>query len=583
MRLSLRQMCLAVFVMMILIFAVPQAADADAKSKTMRHAVLKTVYVKLLCQRDDRVEALVNLLERQIEQRCPAKVESISQTEASIELALSAGIGAEGFRIEDGTGGAVRIVGNDQRGLLYGIGKFLRNSRYDQGGFTPGPWRGTSVPVCPLRAIYLATHYRNYYEAAPLQDVVEYVQDLGLWGYNSILIHYPTWQFKSLSDEPSQDWLKRFKTVLTQARACGLGVGLLQCPNAGFNPAPDDKIPFSTFNQSKWASTEVPGDLRGNFGIKLCISKPGAMQYLVDLHSRLLDEFSSVGLDLYGFWPYDEGGCACQDCWPWGSRGYLKISKTIRQAVSQRFPACQFILSTWGFENEDDANPDGEWVGLARAMSQDKCWVDYIMADGHEYYFPQYLLDQGVPGGLPLLNFPEISMFYQAPWGGYGANPFPAHLEALWQRIGHISRGGSPYSEGIYEDINKAIVASFYWDPNRKAEDAVRDYVAFEFAPDRTDELVELIHILEQNHKRNNIGPSAARAVTLAKKVDAHMTEQARQSWRWRIVYLRCLIDEGLRTGRSTIKEKEELISIYHAQKTDFRLKPNLRDGSIWW
>jgi hypothetical protein len=43
-----------------------------------------------------------------------------------------------------------------------------------------------------------------------------------------------------------------------------------------------------------------------------------------------------------------------------------------------------------------------------------------ILADGHNNYFPKYLLDHGVPGNLPLLNFPEISMFGRSPWGGVG-------------------------------------------------------------------------------------------------------------------------------------------------------------------
>ena len=52
-------------------------------------------------------------------------------------------------------------------GLLYGVGKLLRSSRFDQGGFMPGGWRGQSVPQGRFRAIYLASHFRNFYEAAP--------------------------------------------------------------------------------------------------------------------------------------------------------------------------------------------------------------------------------------------------------------------------------------------------------------------------------------------------------------------------------------------------------------------------------
>jgi hypothetical protein len=62
-------------------------------------------------------------------------------------------------------------------------------------------------------------------------------------------------------------------------------------------------------------------------------------------------------------------------------------------------------------------------------------------------------LDEGVPGGLPLLNFPDISMCGQEPWGEYGANPLPEHLQKRWDGTKHKLSGGCPYSEGIYEDL----------------------------------------------------------------------------------------------------------------------------------
>lgn len=37
-------------------------------------------------------------------------------------------------------------------------------------------------------------------------------------------------------------------------------------------------------------------------------------------------------------------------------------------------------------------------------------------------------------------------------------------------RIKHIAVGGAPYSEGIYEDLNKAICTRCYWDPERKGK-----------------------------------------------------------------------------------------------------------------
>ena len=52
-----------------------------------------------------------------------------------MELALAPGIGTEGFRIEDGAHGGVRVCGNDEAGLLFGVGKLLRTARYGEGSF----------------------------------------------------------------------------------------------------------------------------------------------------------------------------------------------------------------------------------------------------------------------------------------------------------------------------------------------------------------------------------------------------------------------------------------------------------------
>ena len=83
---------------------------------------------------------------RQVTRRYAARIVTSGAASLEVELTLAPGIGAEGFRIEDRAGGGVGIIGNDEQGLLYGVGKFLRASRYDQGGFTAGAWRGTSVP-----------------------------------------------------------------------------------------------------------------------------------------------------------------------------------------------------------------------------------------------------------------------------------------------------------------------------------------------------------------------------------------------------------------------------------------------------
>jgi hypothetical protein len=352
---------------------------------------------------------------------------------------------------------------------------------------------------------------------------------------------------------------ENLRRMMRLAKQVGMRVTIGDALNGGFKSTPKEM-----------RCTPVPDPLKrhGNFGVNLCPSKPAARAQLLKNWSQLLDEFAAPGLDCVTYWPYDEGGCGCTNCWPWGARGYLNLARDISTLVHQKSPQTKVILSTWTF----DTPPDGEWEALSKALVEDKRWADYIQADAHED-FPRYPLEQGAPGGLPLLGFPEISMWGQSPWGGYGANPLPARLQRLWDQTERKLSGGTPYSEGVYEDINKAICSQFYWDPARPALETVREYAAFEYAPGVADEFASVAVAFEKNHQRKQIGPSAEGTFERVQQMESKLTPQARAAWRWRIVYLRALIDrEMLKThgkleGKTLQEAFQELTAIYHAEQ----------------
>jgi len=559
--------------------------NVTGREGTVREIVDK-VGVVCAAEASRDLARVADILKQDLDARGGIQATGSDDAPWEIALSLDAALAEEAFRISDRPGG-VEIAGGSQRGVLYGAGKFLHSSRYTADGLTPSSWRGESAPRCPWRAIYFATHFNNFYETASTDEVVTYIEELGLWGYNTVLICYAPWEFSGLDDPRLSSWLARFRTILGRARECGVQVGLLMNPNEGFTPAPPEL-----------ARTKVPGKCRGNFGQGLCPSKPEARRLLLDSARRAFDEFAEVGLDYLVLWPYDEGGCGCPDCWPWGAKGYVSISKDVVAELRKRFPACKVVLSTWCFEAEDDSNPDGEWVGLAAELAKDKSWVDYIMADGHLNYFPGYIIEKGVPGDLPLVNFPEISMFSGGPWGGYGANPAPQHFQSLWNRIKGMAAGGAPYSEGIYEDFNKVLISGFYWDPDRPAEARVREYLEAITFGDDVEELMETMRILESNHyhkmdwidaihdvqpgvKRKTDGPirllskvnaDAVRCFQIVDEANRRLPQAARRAWRWRILYLRALIDkelyerDGILAGPVLQEAFAELTRIYHAE-----------------
>ncbi|MCX7002125.1 MAG: hypothetical protein NTV22_02485, partial [bacterium] len=137
------------------------------------------------------VRRAAEILKREVRERCGARTLAPgARAELKIELKVKAGVGTEGFRIEDAAPGVIRIAGNDPRGVVYGVGKLLRLARFDKGTFEPGAWRGTSVPEKPVRGMYFASHFHNFYHDAPIEKVERYVEELALWGCNTLAVWF---------------------------------------------------------------------------------------------------------------------------------------------------------------------------------------------------------------------------------------------------------------------------------------------------------------------------------------------------------------------------------------------------------
>jgi hypothetical protein len=505
---------------------------------------------------------------RQIESRSEAKVAKAGDVPLTVELSIEPGVGAEGFKIADGPNGTIRIIGNDQRGTLYGVGKFLHTSTYGSQGFTPSAWRGISVPKMPVRGMYLATHMENYYHVAPVEEMTRYMEDLSLWGVNSFLVWFDLEQYNGINDPAAQKLLDRLRVLLKTAKDLGFSVSLGCIANGGYKNSPAElRAEDSTVDRPLYHTKNGPRIYI--MGPELCPSKPGVPEMEMSYCEEKFAAFKDIGLDYWFITPYDNGGCTCAKCAPWGANGYLRMAEPMAKAYKKAFPNGKVILSTWYF----DRWGIGEWDGItAKFNAQKPDWVDYLMADNFEEY-PRYPLDHGVPGGLPLLNFPDISMYGQTPWGGYGANPHPGRLQQRWDETKSKLSGGFPYSEGIYEDINKVICAGLWWEPDRPAIETVKDYAAFEFSPDVADDVAKVVEIFEKNHERDKVGPSAVEAARLVEQIDAQLAPEVKSSWRWRLFCIRAAIDQeiyrnSLGQGRDKVFREacEELTKISHAE-----------------
>lgn len=547
----------------------------------------RSLSIRLGAPAEPALQSAARILASRIQERSGIQPTMEGTAACVVELGIQNGIGDEGFRIEGASDCKVRILGNDRRGLLYGVGKFLRSNTYHQGSFALGSWRGTSIPEEPVRGIYFATHFFNYYHAAPIENIERYVEDLGLWGYNSIFVWFDMHHFDGMQDPAAQAMVERLNAILGTAKRAGLKTGITLLANEAYANSPQALRADWTAGHDGYFR-----EPQGHYHVELCPHKVGAKDLMLKWREEMFQKFKRVGVDYVVIWPYDQGGCTCSLCKPWGTNGFLMMAEPIAEMARQDFPQCKIILSAWYF----DKFTSGEWKGLERKFGEERHeWVDYMMADaaGVNRYSGNAPQHQ-VPGGLPLLSFPEISMWGADPWGGFGANPLPTHYQELWDVGKKTLAGGFPYSEGIFEDLNKVLYARFFWQKETPASSVLDEYIAYEFSPQVVPGVRSAIEILEMNYPRRaeNLGDQkgpvrfvmehskgADNAFKLMQEADLSLAPAARTSWRWRILYLRALVDNELTGNDFRVSSRceealQELTNIYYAQKAVYAVSP---------
>ncbi|MBO7376668.1 MAG: hypothetical protein J6V01_06140, partial [Clostridia bacterium] len=437
----------------------------------------------------------------------------------------------DGYRI-DGSGSEWTITGYGPRGLYYGIGKFLHSAEYRADGFYPRPTAGDVFPACSFRAMYFSIHFYNWYQQAPAEELEEYVESLLLWGYGAIVCIVPVINLNSFDEPLFFESVEKAKRVFRLCRKYGMDTGIILGSNQGLKSAPHELDADLSYNQKS----------RGHAGRNLCVSKPDGLEYMRGLWRRMLLAFSETGIDYILSWPYDEGGCGCEKCKPWGASGYLRAWRAIREEGEKIYPDAKYVISTWDFDVTED---EGEYRGLYRQMSDGSIDPDYIMVDNqHEY--PRYPLEHEPV--RPVLNFPEISMWGLYPWGGFGANPLPRRFERLWRETRRILDGGMPYSEGKYEDISKIQCVGYYWNPERSYADIIAEYAGYEFPGADPSKIVKICELIEKNHVGVYSGEEPDRkayetAARLAAEENANLLFGAEKEWRWRTLFARTVLD----------------------------------------
>ena len=486
---------------------------------------------------------LYPIVSKRIQDRCHTVCVNRGSADYTVRFCVDATVPAEGFRINDlqDTIG-VEITGADFLALMYGAGQFLHTSRYIRQTILPTSWRGQSVPACEKRMIFFAQHFYNWYQCCSAEEICEHIEDLTLWGINGVVSVFSCLNLTSWDDPNLADLVALFHKTLSAARALNLKIGI-EYSNVDF------MVPNTAVAADKKYMISQTGHL-------VCPSTEEGFAYYQSMLARILDYTDAFGgLDFITIWSYDEGGCSCDRCWPWGGRGFYNMAHRISKYIKGRYPKIEIWLATWYLGRHERQKE--EWPLLYKNLQADAAkgdnWADYLLLETRDDYDAVFFpIRNGQPTAhTKLLTFPDVSMCGVTPWGGFGAIVTPKLMERQEAPFAPHCSGGYLYTEGIFDDMNKIITLGLYWDRNRPTSQTIADYCGYEFKGIDAKELIQLIDHIEASHlltnrfdrKPCNLQDCDA-AWALAEKINAAAEDDTKAYWKWRILYIRAYLDK---------------------------------------
>jgi hypothetical protein len=415
----------------------------------------------------------------------------------------------EGFRIRT-TGSQLAIVGNDERGVLFGVGYLLRQLEMVPGTITlPQELNVTTAPAYPLRGHQLGYRPKtNSYDAWDLPQWEQYYRDLAVFGTNAVELIPPRSDDAATSPHFPRPPLEMMEGMSRVADEYGLDVWI-------WYPALDKDYgdPKTVeFALKEWEEVYkklpridalfVPGGDPGH-------TRPVHMMALLEKQTALLRKYH---------------------------------------------PKAQMWLSPQGFTAEWME----EFYGLLRAEPE---WLAGIVF-GPQVRVSLAELREAVPERYPIRHYPDITHSRQCQYpvqdwdvahavtsAREGINPRPLAEATIFRLLQPQTIGFLTYSEGCNDDVNKFVWSGLGWNPDTPVIEILREYSRYFLGPSLADDFAQGLLALERNWQ-GALLTNAEVYVTLARfqEMEKSAWPELKQNWRFQQALYRAYYDAYVRT-----------------------------------
>ena len=415
---------------------------------------------------------------------------------------------AEGYRLTV-AGNRITISGNDERGVLYGAGRFLREMRARRGTVEfPDRLDIVTAPETRLRGHQLGYRPKtNSYDGWTLAMWEQYIRDLLVFGANAIELIPP----RSDDDADSPHFpLPQMQTMIGMSRLAdeyGLDVWI-------WYPALDPD-----YRDQKW--------------VEFALKEWGEV-------FRQLPRIDAVLVP-------------CGDPGHTPARPLMALVEKQAANLRRYHPNAQMWVAPQGFTQPEL----DEFLAIVATKPK---WLNGVVY-GPQTRIPLAELRKKIPAEYPIRHYPDIthtrSAQYPVPdWdvafalteGREPVNPRPLDQAHIFRLTNPLTIGFIAYSEGCNDDVNKTIWSALGWDSKTDVFEALRQYARYFIGPDFEYSFAQGLLALERNWR----GPAMAnegidRTLEQFRAMERTATPPVKLNWRFQQALYRAYYDAWVR------------------------------------
>ena len=411
------------------------------------------------------------------------------------------------FRDRSRTG--ILITGNDDRGLLFGIGALLRKLSLSPGRATlPRPLHLIESPEKPIRSHQLGYRFKNNtYDAWNLAQFEQQIRDLAVFGGNTVQLISPASDDDPLSPlfpaAPLETLLGVSRILDRYGLNCDMYYPEMETDYARPADVARELARFdSLFRQIPHVNALwIPGGDPGHTPPELLF--PLIAQEAVLLHSY--------------------------------------------------HPNARIYVSAQGMDA-------AHYEDFYRLVAQHPAWLSGVFF-GPQSRDSMETQRRRIPAEIPLLFYPDIghTMHAQFPvpqWdptyalteGREPIDPRPAEEALIYRHFAPLNAGFVTYSEGVNDDVNKVLWTQWGWSASMPAKSILEDYARYFVGPQWTRPFAQGLLDLEQNW-RGPLLTNRQIAPTLREFQQMEQSDAApRDNWRFEMALYRAYYDAFLQT-----------------------------------